>query len=96
MLPEVCKTRSSPACGKPHMFDVCSSERASVRDAKRCQLYPRPVAPGRMAGRVFSSSSSEVVQMLLPLNDTVVIFLHPDDTRLSIPYAAQVTLKTDR
>ncbi|KAH9939487.1 hypothetical protein B0H21DRAFT_38485 [Amylocystis lapponica] len=33
--------------------------------------------------------------ILLPLNDTTVIFLHPDDTHLPSPYVVQVTIKSD-
>jgi len=32
---------------------------------------------------------------ILPLNDTVVVFLHPEDTLLSHPHVVQVTIKTD-
>ncbi|OBZ67414.1 hypothetical protein A0H81_12545 [Grifola frondosa] len=36
-----------------------------------------------------------MLRLLLPLNDTVVLFLHPDDTQLSAPHVVQVTIKSD-
>lgn len=32
---------------------------------------------------------------LLTLNDTTIIFLHPEDTGLGVPYATQVTVKSE-
>ncbi|CAL1699761.1 unnamed protein product [Somion occarium] len=37
-----------------------------------------------------------MARFLLPLNDTTVVFLPPDDTGLPTPYAAQITVKTER
>ncbi|KAI0935097.1 hypothetical protein AcW1_009318 [Taiwanofungus camphoratus] len=33
--------------------------------------------------------------ILLPLNDTAIVFLHPDDTHLPEPHVAQVTIKSN-
>ena len=35
-------------------------------------------------------------QVLFPLNDTIVVFLHRDDTQTSMSHVAQITVKTDR
>ncbi|GBE83761.1 hypothetical protein SCP_0508170 [Sparassis crispa] len=34
-------------------------------------------------------------RILLPLNDTVIIFLDPDDGPTSVPHVVQVTVKSD-
>ena len=35
-------------------------------------------------------------KILFPLNDTIVVFLHQDDTETAVPHAVQITVKTDR
>ncbi|KAM5536146.1 hypothetical protein V8D89_010245 [Ganoderma adspersum] len=35
-------------------------------------------------------------QVLFPLNDTIVVFLHREDTQTSMSHVVQITVKTDR